>query len=501
MNTLLTTWMTLPAWHPWDTAIVLTGALAAMSCALPGVWLVLRRQSMMGDALSHTALPGVVVAFLVAHSLRAAGWISATTYEGFLPLLLVIGAVAVGVLTALLTEWIQNLGRVESSAALGVVFTSLFALGLLLVRLKADDVHLDLDCVLFGQLELVVWDTLSVLGYDIPRAALWNAAALAVNLLLMLLFYKELRIATFDPELATSIGIRARLVNHLLMAVTAVTVVLAFESVGSILVIGLLIVPAACALLLTERLWAMIAVTLSVAALSAGLGHLLARTLPPLVFGPLGFPQVRDAGTSGMICVACGLFFVAALLFSPRQGLIGRWVMRMRLTLQIAAQDVLAILYRLEERDTGVPTTAGREPLVHAGASDTTTVPQFSTSPRPESLSVELPIESVRSLAPWISPLLWRTTLWKLARTGWIQRSADLLRLTESGRTEAKTLVRSHRLWESYVQKHSIVGEERLHESAHLIEHYLDRDLQQQLEEELDFPQTDPHGREIPESG
>jgi manganese/zinc/iron transport system permease protein len=479
-------------WQPWDTAIVVTGAVAAMSCALPGVWLVLRRQSMMGDALSHTALPGVVIAFLFAHWLRSSEWVSETMSAGMQPLLLFAGAVLLGVLTAVLTEWVQHLGRVESGAALGVVFTSLFALGLLLIRLKADNVHIDLDCVLFGQLELVVWETVPLFGSHVPLAVLTNAGVLGVNLLLLGLFFKELRISTFDPELATSLGINARVVNYLLMAATAVTVVMAFESVGSILVIGLLIVPAATAALLADRLGTTILLALVIAALSAGLGHLLAKTLPPLLFAPLGFTEVRDAGSAGMIAVACGLFFVSAFLFSPRHGLIGKGIARLRFSLQIAADDVLAILYRFEEQARQAGDLDSSAPS--GGVSGTAT-------------------GEVRGLAPWIGPWLWRITLWRLRRQGLIRSgsvvdaetgtepagSTDRLHLTDAGRSRAGMLVRSHRLWESYMQKHFTLPEDHLHESAHYVEHFLDRDLSSQLEEELDSPQTDPHGRTIPD--
>ncbi|HWL09900.1 MAG TPA: metal ABC transporter permease, partial [Planctomicrobium sp.] len=246
----LATW----AWEPWDTWIVVLGAIVAMSCTLPGIWLVLRQQSMMGDALSHTALPGVVITFLGAQWAVTVGLITPETMSALEPMLLAGGAVAIGIVTALLTECIQRYGRVEANAALGVVFTTLFAAGLLLLRLKADNVHIDPDCVLFGQLELAVWDTVKVAGYDVPRAVLSNLFLLLLNGFLTVLFFKELRLAAFDPEQATSLGINARVVNYCLMAMTAVTLVMAFTSVGSILVVAILIVPAACGWLSCERL-------------------------------------------------------------------------------------------------------------------------------------------------------------------------------------------------------------------------------------------------------
>ncbi|MGE3316627.1 MAG: metal ABC transporter permease, partial [Planctomycetaceae bacterium] len=323
----------LSGWSGDDTWIVIVGALAAMACALPGVYLVLRRQSMMGDALSHSVLLGLVTGFVAVHKIFAAEWISRSSYESIRQPAMFVGALVVGVLTAVLTEWVQKLGRVDSTAALGVVFTTLFALGLLLIRIEADSVHIDPDCVLYGTIETVVLDTVG--NSDVPRAAIANGAVLAVGLLLMLLFYKELKISAFDPELATTLGINARVLHYTLMAATSITLVAAFESVGSILVIAMLIVPAATASLLTERLSVMILLSLVIATVSSLRGHAAAITLPEVVFGSLGFPVGRCASTAGMMSAAAGVFFVSAVLFAPKQGVLSRAVSQVRLSLKI----------------------------------------------------------------------------------------------------------------------------------------------------------------------
>jgi len=451
------------SWESWDTWIVLLGAVTAMSCTLPGVWLVLRRQSMMGDALSHTALPGVVITFLLAQQAVASQRLSEQSLLALEPFLLAMGAVVIGVVTALLTEWLQRWGRIDGNAALGVVFTSLFALGLLLVRLKADSVHIDPDCVLFGQLELAVWDTVIISDWEIPRAFLSNLGLLLFNGILMLLFFKELRISAFDPEQATSLGLNARLVNSLIISATALTVVMAFSSVGSILVVAILIVPAACGFLACDRLGSMIGVSLVVAALSTVVGHILAKAAPPLLGTLLGIPHLQDASTPGMIAVACGIFFLGFSLFAPRHGLLAKWFDMFRLRWKMAADDLLGTLFRLEE----VARTTGS------------------------------PAEEVRASLAWISPAVWKMTLLRLRRRGWIQ-PGPLLQLTPEGRREAADVVRGHRLWESYLFKNFDLDGMRLHESADRVEHYLNRELRTQLEEELDSPRLDPHGKTIP---
>lgn len=449
----------LGTWNVGDTKIAVTAAVAAMSCALPGVWLVLRRHSMMGDALSHTALPGVVIAFLVVHALEEAGWISARANPGVRHLTLFAGAIVIGVATSLVTELVQRLGRVESGAALGVVFTWLFALGLFLMRLLADTVHIDPDCVLFGLLENVAWDD------GVPRAVVVNGSALALNLVLMLLFYKELKLAAFDPALADTLGFRSQWLHYALMAATAVTVVAAFETVGSILVVGLLIAPAATAMLLTDRLRTMIVLSLVLAAASGALGHLFARTLPALVFPRLGFPDVEDVLTSGMVPVAAALLFVIAWLFAPRHGLIGTLLAQARLAVRIAGDDLLGLLYRIEERR--LEETARLAPAL---------------------------VAQRLGLGRWLT----RLTVWDLRRRALIRPDEHGYRLSEAGRAEALTLVRAHRLWESYLQKHFALPDDHLHAAAHRAEHYIDQRLGDELAAELDSPGRDPHGSVIP---
>lgn len=458
----------LADWGWLDTQIVVTAALAAMACTLPGNFLLLRRQSMMGDALSHSVLPGIAAAFLLVHALRTAGWITPETYLATWHAVVIAGAVLLGMLTAVLTEAVQKLGRVEASAAMGVVFTSLFAIGLILIRLAADRVHLDPACVLYGNLETAVMDTWG--PWRVPRAAVVNGVTLLANLALVVACFKELRISAFDPALASTQGISSTAMHHALMSITAVTLVIAFETVGSILVIAVLIVPAATAYLVTDRLGVMIGLSLVFAAVAAVVGHALALTLPPLVFGPLGFERVRDASTAGMMAVACGLLFGGALLVSPRQGIVSRAVRQLRLALRIAAEDVLGRLYRQEEALQATSTASA--------AIATTTTARLEPAARPG----------------WIA----RAATWWLRRRGWVVGTTRGDRLSETGRQVARELVRSHRLWESYLSTHFELSALREHRSAHQLEHYIDPALREELAQELGAPATDPHGRSIP---
>ncbi len=286
-----------------DGWIIVAGVLCAAACALVGSFLVLRRMSMMGDAISHAVLPGLAVAFLMTGS-RAS-----------LPMF--IGAAVAGVLTAMFTEWIRGAGKVDEGASMGVVFTALFALGLLLVVQAADHVDLDPGCVLYGAIELTPLDTVRVGAYDIPRVVLTLGTVLALNLTCVLLLYKELKISSFDPALATTLGINARLMHYLLMTLVALTAVAAFESVGNILVVAMLIVPAATAHLLTDRLSIMIGLAMLLGAISAVLGHVGAIALPA-AFG------YESTNTAGMMALMSGLLFALAIVFGPRHGVLSR---------------------------------------------------------------------------------------------------------------------------------------------------------------------------------
>ncbi len=448
----------LSDWGSLDTWIVLTAALAAMACAAPGNFLLLRRQSMMGDALSHSVLLGIAVSFLAVYGMKAAGIVPDESYDVVRHAAMFAGAIFVGILTAVLSEAVRKLGAVESSAALGVVFVTLFAIGLLLICLYADRVDLDPDCVLYGAVETAALD---------PQLARINGSMLVVNLVLVSLLFKELRISTFDPGLATSLGFRASFFHYGLMAVTAATLVAAFETVGSILVIAMLIVPPATAYLLTQRLWLMVTLSIVIAALSALLGHVAAITLPAMFFRRLGLGAEVGASSAGMMAVACGMLFALAVLVSPHQGVVMRIVRSASLNLRIACEDVMGLLYRLDE--------------IHPEGTQAATLSRL--------------LHDARGLGR----ILQRLAITQLLRRGQIVDAAGGYHLTAAGQAEAQNLVRTHRLWEAYLEKHfgSLSGE-RQHRSAHSLEHYIDPSLRENLAAELERPETDPHGRDIP---
>lgn len=310
----------LATWDHLDTWTAATAAIAAVACAVPGVFLVLRRQALLGDALSHTALPGVVGAYLVTTFAERSGLLPEGSFAASRHIPLMIGAVVAGLLTVWLSEALSRLGRIDKTSALAVIFTTAFAAGLLLLRWQADAVHIDPDHVLFGEVELAVLDTLP--GTPIPRPLIVAAVALLLNGLFVAVCFKELRLAAFDPGFASSIGLNTQRLHLTQVALTAVTLVAAFESVGSILAIAMLVLPAAAARFLSDRLLGTLLWSIAIAFVAAIIGHAASFTVTPAFFGLVGFETVEDAGTAGAMAAVGGVLFLLALLFGPKGGVV-----------------------------------------------------------------------------------------------------------------------------------------------------------------------------------
>jgi manganese/zinc/iron transport system permease protein len=256
----------LAAWLTSDDLWTMaTAVLASVACGLVGCFLVLRRLSMLGDTISHAVLPGIAGAFLL------------TGTRDVLPMLL--GATVVGVATALLSSGLDRWARVDRDAAMGVTFTTFFAMGVVMISLAARQVDLDPGCVLYGLLEFVPFDTITLAGMQVPRAAAWLGTALVVDALLVVAFLKQLRACSFDPAHAASLGLRVGLVHMGVMAAVAANTVVAFEAVGSILVVAMLVAPGATARLWTDRLTPMLWLACAIAASTAVVGYLAALEL------------------------------------------------------------------------------------------------------------------------------------------------------------------------------------------------------------------------------
>lgn len=302
--------------------IQIIAAVVAMACAIPGVFLVLRKMALISDAISHAILPGIVVGFFITQDLNS-------------PLLILFAALT-GVITVVLVESIQKTGLVKEDTAIGLVFPILFSIGVILIAKNANDVHLDVDAVLLGELAFAPFDRLMVAGADWGPKSLWvMGTILLITISLLLLFFKELKVSTFDAGLSSAIGISPVVLHYGLMSVSSITVVGAFDAVGAILVVALMIAPAATAYLLTEDLKKMIILSLFFGVFSAISGYWIANFL--------------DASISGSIATTLGVIFLFVYLFAPKKGLISVLYRQKQQRLEVSLITFLLHLNRHEE--------------------------------------------------------------------------------------------------------------------------------------------------------
>ncbi len=265
----------------------LLAVVTALTCALPGVFVVLRKNSMLVDAISHAILPGIVVGYFFTHDLNS-------------PMLIICAAFA-GLVVVLGSEWLSRTGLLTGDAPQGLIFPALFSAGVILVTLNFANIHLDTHAVLVGDLNLAAFHHLSVGGVSIGPSYLYvMLGVLALNITFLTLFHSKLKVTTFDPQFASSIGIRSGMLNTAFMFMVSLTVTAAFNAAGAILVISLMIVPPATAYLLSRRLDLMIALTAVIATAGALAGFRIAYLL--------------DAATSAGMAVFYGLVFVVVLI-------------------------------------------------------------------------------------------------------------------------------------------------------------------------------------------
>lgn len=413
-----------PLGYAFMVRALLASLMVGVLCGIIGCYIILRRMALIGDALSHAVLPGVAIARL-------------------LDVNFFIGAVVTGVLTALGIGFVQRRSKVKEDTAIGVMFTVAFALGILLlstdmVRQKAAGV--DLFHILFG-------NVLGVGTSDLLITLVTGAVVLATIAWL----YKEFLLLSFDPTMASAIGLPTERLHYLMMLLLSLTIVASLQTVGVVLVVALLVIPAATAYLLTHRLPRMLALAGGQAALSSIVG----------LYASFYF----DVSSGASIVLTSGLFFALALFFAPRTGLVSKWQRGRRAARVTTLQDALKATYQLTERGDTVSSVLLAQALG---------MPQTQVS---------------RLVA-------------MLQQEGWVKGSDQALELTEAGSREALQLVRSHRLWEQFLVGEAGQPVESVHAQAQELEHVTTPAMAADLAEQLGYPERDPHGDPIPdESG
>lgn len=307
-----------------ELEIQLIAVIVAVASSLPGVFLVLRKMAMMTDAITHTILLGIVIAFFITNSLTSP--------------LLIVGAALMGVFTVFLTEILNSTRLVSEDSAIGVVFPLLFSIAIIIISKYAGSIHLDTDAVLLGELAFAPFNRMLIFGKDIGAKAIYTMGAiLIINILYIVVFFKELKIVTFDPALAAVLGFMPTLIHYSLMSIVSITAVAAFESVGSILVIAFMIGPPVTAYLLTDNLKKMILISASIGGINGVLGY--------------QFAKYFDVSISGSMALMTGTIFLMVFIFAPKRGLITTISRRRKQKVEFAGKSLLFHILNHEGED------------------------------------------------------------------------------------------------------------------------------------------------------
>lgn len=408
--------------HEYAIRALLASAMVGIMCGLLGCFIVLRNMSLIGDALSHAILPGVVAGFMIA---------------GYSVLGFFTGSVIAGLVAAILITWIQRNVKTQEDAAIGIVFTSMFAIGVMGISwlTRQEGVHLDLKDFLFG----------NVLG--ISDQDLWMTfMVMSFTLVCVITFYRFFFITTFESVVAQTLGISVSTMHYFLMLLLSFAVVASLQSVGVILVVAMLITPASTAYLLTHRLDRMLVIAALTGFISTTLGLLIA-----IVFETTPGPAMTVTAT---------FTYLLAVFFSPSRGLLSRYLKRMHKRQRILQEDVLKQTVRLSEKhQLSIPNIGDKLGL---------------SGPKVKQILLQLGKKHLLTL-----------------KEGQIE-------LTEKGVQSGYALIRAHRLWETYLVKEMGLSKDQIHENAEKYEHILTGDLLEDLDHKLGHPSEDPHGSPIP---
>ncbi|MAM47087.1 MAG: iron chelate uptake ABC transporter family permease subunit [Planctomycetota bacterium] len=433
-------------WFDWDidTWPLLMALLVGMSCGLLGAVFLVRHTALLGDAVSHSVLPGIAGGLLLAGIVLDRNEEEHVFGTSATMLFILAGALVAGLASTMLIEALHRHSRIKPDTALGAVFPAFFAIGVILIRLAARDAHFDQDCVFYGSLEVI-----GEFSQVMP-----TLLCSILVILFFLGFYKEILITSFDRQLSGTLGLPVGLVNLLLTSLLVLAIVVAFEAVGAILVIALLIIPAATAQLLSYRFNRVLILSALFGLSAAFLGSWMTILLEAVNFETARAPTVA---------VVAGLQFLLALVFSPEQGLLAQALRKRALESRILEENLLGSVYRL------------------------------GGTPRAEAVTLE---EAAARLG--YPPEKLAAALRRCRIRGELTVESEGILLTEEGSEKVGGIIRGHRLWESYMIHEMGAASDHVHDAADHIEHHLQPALVKELEKLLGNPDLDPHGSEIP---
>ena len=407
----------------WAIRALISSSIVGLMCGALGCFIVLRNMALIGDALSHAILPGIVVSFILV---------------GYSTIGFFLGSVVAGLLSAFGITWIQRNVNTKNDAAIGIVFTAMFAIGVLgISEINSQGVHLDLKDFLFG----------SILG--VGNEDLYLIGGIGVYVLLSIItFYRYLFVTTFQPVIAETMGISVKMMHYFLMLMLSFVVVASLKAVGVILVVAMLITPASTALLLSDKLKTVLIIASLLGLISAVLGMIISIHW--------------DTTPGPAMTVVATLIYLLTVLFAPKKGLLFKTIRSKKLSNKIRFEDTLKQAFRLHQRGN-------------------------------------LTQVALQQKLGYTSKVL-KKNLQLLSKDGLVKMMPELV-LTSNGQKEANKLVRAHRLWETYLVNQIGLTSEQIHEDAEKYEHLLTEEMLEALDKKLGFPDVDPHGSPIPKIG
>jgi len=408
--------------EPWAVRALAASLLVGITCGLLGVFIVLRNMSLIGDALSHAVLPGIFTAFLLV---------------GYNTIGFFIGAVAAGLISTAAMTWIQQTIKTRNDAAVGIVFTVMFSLGIIGISwLNArQGAHIDLKDFLFGNVLTVS-----------PEDLLLSAIVCLYTISMVLIFYRYLFVTTFQPVIAQSMGISVKTMHYMLMFLLSFAVVSSLRTVGVILVVAMLITPASTALLWSNRLPRVLWISVFTGAFASLTGLILSILL--------------DTTPGPLMVVVSGIVYLAAAFMAPQKGILRRWMARKQQYSKIIEEDMIKFMSKNSDDNTD---------------------------------SKKVMIEALG-----ITEQQYAKQIAKMKKSGILTQNTEKPQLSMKGKEMGDQLVRAHRLWEAYQVDKLGMDTEQIHEEAERLEHVLTEDILDEVDEKLGFPTTDPHGSPIP---
>jgi len=404
----------------WAIRAMLTSCMVGIMCGMLGTFLVLRNMSLIGDALSHAILPGIFFAFLILGAYSTIGFF--------------IGSSIAGLIAALAMSWIQQNIPTKNDAAIGIIFTAMFSIGVIGISWLShqEGVHIDMKDFLFGNVLGIsnedIWLTFGVLVYTIVS---------------IVVFYRYLFLVTFQETIAKTMGVPTKMLHYFLMLLLSFVVVASLRAVGVILVVAMLITPAATALLLTDKLKIAITLAAFLGMISSVLGMFSAVLfdLPP---GPA-------------ISIVATIFYFFAVLFSPIHGLVFKKLRERKETIRIEKEDIIKYLSK-------------------------------NTKSSMDSIAAYIGLADSKA----------KSLIGSLVTSNFITGQNNAYELTTKGVEQANELIRAHRLWETYQVEAMGLKEHQIHNYAEHMEHHLTGEILTEIDKDLGYPENDPHGSPIP---